>query len=579
LNKLQTNITRLTSPNCSEKLSEVIVQPTQFLYIPQSQKNNLKHFCQKSSTSKIEQKHQLKENNQQVQDPVGGRLLKPIQAWEQIKAQDIILKGISADWISEESPQWLDCHKYIPPYKQNHIQSSALETLILKELQENIIVEVNGNQLKWLNPIFAIPKKGKAGWRKIMDCKRLNSHLQCNHFKMEDIKTLRELIRPGDWIIKLDLESAFNHITVEPNFRPFLGFEFKGRFYMYTAMCFGVRHAPLIFHKTMRPLMKYLREKMNIRSISYCDDLIFMNENKEVLALQALQIVQIIQEFGWKISQEKSSLIPTQSCEFLGWSVNSLSNELTMTSQRREEMLRRISKWRRMIQSHKSVKTRWLASLIGKFNFLRIQIKRGGLHLKKLNKLKNKSVEQKGWNCWVQLQRTILPELFWWRTQIIKNNPIRMTFTQPEVVLRMDASLRGWGGTMTKVATNEQIKIGGNWKGSWRLTSSNQRELAAILCGIRFFREELRNWAIQQPQNRNRQLNSIIQHQQRIRSDSFSEDAGQNLADCRKQENVDISNAYTREEQSSRRFTIETCNERGLLNSARSTGRRTATAE
>ncbi|KAA6380222.1 MAG: hypothetical protein EZS28_024250, partial [Streblomastix strix] len=42
---------------------------------------------------------------------------------------------------------------------------------------------------------------------------------------------------------------------------------------------------------------------------------------------------------------------------------------------------------------------------------------------------------------------------------------------------------------------------------------------------------------------------------------------------------VDISNAYTREEQSSRRFTIETCNERGLLNSARSTGRRTATAE
>jgi hypothetical protein len=50
----------------------------------------------------------------------------------------------------------------------------------------------------------------------------------------------------------------------------------------------------------------------------------------------------------------------------------------------------------------------------------------------------------------------------------------------------MDASLQGWGGTMTKVATNEQITIGGKWKGRWRLTSSNQRELAAILCGIRF---------------------------------------------------------------------------------------------
>ncbi|KAA6385439.1 MAG: hypothetical protein EZS28_019035 [Streblomastix strix] len=146
---------------------------------------------------------------------------------------------------------------------------------------------------------------------------------------MEYIKTLLELLRPGDWIIMMDLENVFNHITVEPNFRLFFGFEFKRRFYIYTAMCFGVRHVPLICHKNMRPLMKYLREKMNIRSISYCDDLIFMNENKEVLAHEALQIVQIIQEFGKKISQEKQSLIPTQSCEFLGWSVNSLVDQLS----------------------------------------------------------------------------------------------------------------------------------------------------------------------------------------------------------------------------------------------------------
>ncbi|KAA6353491.1 MAG: hypothetical protein EZS28_050982 [Streblomastix strix] len=177
LNKLQTNITQSTSPNYSVKLTEITVKPTQFLYFPQNQTNNLKKFSQKSSISKIEQKHHLKENKQQVQDPVGGRLQQHIQAWEQIGVQDIILKGISSDWISEESPHWLDSHKYIPPYKQNQVQRSALETLILKELQENIIVEVNGNQLKWLNPIFAIPKKGKAGWRKIINCKRLNSHL------------------------------------------------------------------------------------------------------------------------------------------------------------------------------------------------------------------------------------------------------------------------------------------------------------------------------------------------------------------------------------------------------------------
>ncbi|KAA6387546.1 MAG: hypothetical protein EZS28_016925 [Streblomastix strix] len=81
-----------------------------------------------------------------------------------------------------------------------------------------------------------------------------------------------------------------------------------------------------------------------------------------------------------------------------------------------------------------------------------------------------------------------------------------------------DGSLRDWGGTMTNVATNEQIKNGG---------------------------EELRRWAILQSQSGNIQLNSIIQQQQKICSDIIRKDAGKNLIDCKKQENVDINNAYT----------------------------------
>ncbi|KAA6384222.1 MAG: hypothetical protein EZS28_020252 [Streblomastix strix] len=179
----------------------------------------------------------------------------------------------------------------------------GLETVIQKELQEIFNVKVNGNKLKWLNPIFAILKKGKAGLMKLMDCKRHNSYLQYLHFKMEDIITLRELLHPGDQIIKQDLERAFNHITIEPNFRQFLRFKFKGRFYMFTTMCFGVHHYSIILHR-------------------------------EVLAPQALQIVQITQDFQWKISQENQSFIAAQKCEFLRRSLNSLNNELMLASQR-----------------------------------------------------------------------------------------------------------------------------------------------------------------------------------------------------------------------------------------------------
>ncbi|KAA6367190.1 MAG: hypothetical protein EZS28_037282, partial [Streblomastix strix] len=40
---------------------------------------------------------------------------------------------------------------------------------------------------------------------------------------------------------------------------------------------------------------------------------------------------------------------------------------------------------------------KFLASFIGSLNFLRLQIKRGGLHLKKLNKIKAWAALTRGW--------------------------------------------------------------------------------------------------------------------------------------------------------------------------------------
>jgi hypothetical protein len=50
----------------------------------------------------------------------------------------------------------------------------ALNQLIQKELEEDIIEEVEEKDLKWINPCFAIPKPGKNKWRKITDCSILN---------------------------------------------------------------------------------------------------------------------------------------------------------------------------------------------------------------------------------------------------------------------------------------------------------------------------------------------------------------------------------------------------------------------
>ncbi|KAA6357973.1 MAG: hypothetical protein EZS28_046500 [Streblomastix strix] len=172
----------------------------------------------------------------------------------------LITRGIKAYWISKQAPSILDLNKTIPNQRKSHESEQALGLPIQKELQEKIVEEISFNQLKWINPCFAIPKKEQGKWRNITDCSLLNQYFLSTHFIMEDIQSLRLLLQPKDWMIKIDLESAFHHIQVDTEFRPFLGFTFNYKFYQSQAMCFGVKHAPLIFHKTLRPVIKFIRE-------------------------------------------------------------------------------------------------------------------------------------------------------------------------------------------------------------------------------------------------------------------------------------------------------------------------------
>ncbi|KAA6380431.1 MAG: putative reverse transcriptase [Streblomastix strix] len=153
-------------------------------------------------------------------------------------------------------------------------------------------------ELSWIIPCFVIPKPGSNKWRKITDCLILNKFLLSSHFIMEDINTLRELMLKGDQVFKIDLEPAFYHIPVDPQFQPFLRLTHKGKFFKYVAMCFGFKHAPLTFHKVLLPLIRIIREHLGIRVVAYCDDIIFLDKNKEDLVNKQPLILRKLEEFN-----------------------------------------------------------------------------------------------------------------------------------------------------------------------------------------------------------------------------------------------------------------------------------------
>ena len=55
--------------------------------------------------------------------------------------------------------------------------------------------------------------------------KKLNSFVKTEHFKMEGIHMLKDLLKPGDWMTKADLKDAYFMTPVTTDHRKLLQFK------------------------------------------------------------------------------------------------------------------------------------------------------------------------------------------------------------------------------------------------------------------------------------------------------------------------------------------------------------------
>ena len=68
------------------------------------------------------------------------------------------------------------------------------------------------------------PKEGWQAERPVINLKRLNQSVKAEHFKMECIHMLKNLLRAGDWMAKIDLKDAYFMIPIAQEDRDFLKF-------------------------------------------------------------------------------------------------------------------------------------------------------------------------------------------------------------------------------------------------------------------------------------------------------------------------------------------------------------------
>ena len=91
-----------------------------------------------------------------------------------------------------------------------------------------------------------------------IDLGRSNEHIWYEHFKMEGLYTIQQLLRCNDYITKVDLSDFYMHFLIGQADRRYMRFMWEGRKFHCISMPFGLAPAPRLATKMMAPVMWYL---------------------------------------------------------------------------------------------------------------------------------------------------------------------------------------------------------------------------------------------------------------------------------------------------------------------------------
>jgi hypothetical protein len=140
---------------------------------------------------------------------------------------------------------------------------------------------------------------------------------------MSTVNVVLNILRPGDWAFKLDLQDTYLHIPLHPAIQKYLRFAFQGTTYQFRSLPFGLNTAPMVFAKLFHVLPAHL-PCQGISVIPYIDDWIFHLPDRQVLLQHRIQVLRTLELAGFLINEPKSQLIPSQDIQFLGIRFNLL---------------------------------------------------------------------------------------------------------------------------------------------------------------------------------------------------------------------------------------------------------------
>ena len=362
----------------------------------------------------------------------------------------------------------------LPAYSPQSIRGVAL-TQELQDLLRKGAVEPAPQSPGFYSRLFLV-QKASGSWRPIIDLSTLNNYITSAHFHMETPRSVLNSIRPGDWMISLDLQDAYVQVPVHHDSRRFLRFVVAGKTYQFRVLCFGLTTAPQVFTRIMAPVSAILH-RLGVRMLRYLDDWLIL-ASTEIACIQSRdRLLAVCKELGIQVNFKKPSLVPTQSLVYLGMEIQSLPFIARPTPARANNLVRLIEEF---LSTPSPPAFLW-RRLLGHLSSLILLVSGGMIRMRLLQLcLKDQwdFLDDQFQVSWSPLCRE---DLLWWSRAVQLQEGVSLSIPAPDISFFSDASDVGWGALVG------EHHASGLWLPHQKALSINMRELLAVQLGLLAF--------------------------------------------------------------------------------------------
>ncbi len=336
-----------------------------------------------------------------------------------------------------------------------------------------------------LSLLFAVPKaSGALRW--CLDLRYLNQFSPVPPLRLPGVQSTRQLLPRGCWMTRIDLTSAYQHVAVSPASRRLLGFRALGRRFRFRALPFGLNSAPAMFTRLLRPVQAFLHAR-GICMVRYLDDFFLWAMSSDLCGRQSAYAVALLEHLGFLVNYDKSELVPSQTCDFIGFTWRSTSASLHVQAPKITGIRRQALQILRADRSGQ-LTVRRLASLVGKATAMLPALREANFRRHALQRCVVYGLKTGGsWDALVHLSRSACRDARWWArlTQASAALGLPWRSPRPRRSMTVDASGVGWGGWMTSGSTVATTRA--EWSARLRTQSFSSNRRETLACVLAFF--------------------------------------------------------------------------------------------